>query len=130
MMYCISRTCEVVAVSGGVGVAVCVGRGPVCGPPGVSDTHVRHAGLREVDLLDLLDLLLQHLHLPRALHQDGGSLRPGAVNTETSGVISSVLQPLETRQQNIKYLLSGFRSQMIQICKYPTHLLALFSGLD
>ena len=101
------------------------------GPPGVGDTHVRHTALAHLDIRHPLNLLLQDLHFPRALHQDGGRPRSGAVHAKSGGVIASVLEPLETSEEDIEYLLPGFGSQVVQIGKYSTHLeFLLFSSSD
>ena len=95
---------------------------PVGGPPGVRDAHMLANILIKVDVFALLeDLLLKQLDLASALDQDGGGVRVRAVHPNTGRVIAAILQTLEAGDQNVKYLLSTFRGQMIEIRKNATH---------
>ena len=66
-------------------------------------------------------ILLQKLHLPRALDQDSSRIIFGPVNTNSSRVISTVLESLQTSNQNVKNLLPRLWCQMIEVSKYSTH---------
>ena len=78
--------------------------------------------LVKVDVFaQLEDFVLKQLDLASALDEDGGGIRVGAVYPDTGRVIAAILQTLEAGDQNVKYLLSTFRGQMIEIRKNATH---------
>jgi hypothetical protein len=77
-----------------VRVAVDAGRGPMGGPPGVSDTAVGVESLVEVKL-GLIDELLQFGHLADLLERKDLILLV-TIDSETGGVVPAIFEPGQT----------------------------------